>query len=299
MTDPTRTLAITRVFEAPPDAVFRAWTDPALARTWWSPRGFSTVACEMDARPGGAWHVRMRSPSGRTHDERGVFREVAAPDRLVFSQVWDDPSGKPGVETLVTVTFEPHGAAATRVRFEQSGFATAASCDGHEGGWSSCFDRQSAELASPSESGDVAAAIEASKLRALVESWCAAIRRKHVAEVLRHYDAEALVFDLPPPLVARPASLEKGLVWWFGTWTGGVGWDVRDLALSVGGEVAFGTALVHIHGDRTDGTKTDVWVRATLGFRKREGAWVLAHEHVSVPFYMDGSERAATDLKPE
>jgi uncharacterized protein YndB with AHSA1/START domain len=121
-----RSLAITRIFEAPPDAVFRAWTDPELARTWWSPRGFTTVSCDMDVHAGGAWRVRMRSPSGRIHDEGGVFREVSAPDRLVFSQVWDDPGGKPGVETTVTVTFEPHGSGATKVRFEQSGFATAA-----------------------------------------------------------------------------------------------------------------------------------------------------------------------------
>jgi uncharacterized protein YndB with AHSA1/START domain/ketosteroid isomerase-like protein len=294
-----RSLAITRVFEAPPDAVFRAWTDPELARTWWSPRGFTTVSCEMDARPGGTWRVRMRSPSGRTHDEGGVFREVAAPERLVFSQVWDDPSGKPGVETLVTVTFAPHGANATKVSFEQSGFASAASCEGHEGGWSSCFDRQSAELTSPSEAGLGAAAIEESKLRAFVESWSNAIRGRDVAGALFHYAADALVFDLPPPLVNRPASLEKGLEWWFSTWRGPVGWDVRDLALAVSGDVAYGTGLVHIHGDRTDGTTTDVWTRVTLGFRKRDGGWIFTHEHVSVPFYMDGTERAATDLKPE
>jgi uncharacterized protein YndB with AHSA1/START domain len=116
----TRSLAITRVFDAPPDTVFRAWTDPELARAWWSPRGFTTVSCEMDVRPGGAWRVRLRSPSGRIHAEEGLFREVSAGERLVFSQVWDDPSGKPGVESLVTVTFEPHGTAATKVRFEQS-----------------------------------------------------------------------------------------------------------------------------------------------------------------------------------
>jgi uncharacterized protein YndB with AHSA1/START domain/ketosteroid isomerase-like protein len=293
-----RSLAITRVFEAPPDAVFRAWTDPTLARTWWSPRGFTTVSCDMDVRPGGAWRVRMRSPSGRLHDEGGVFREVSAPDRLVFSQVWDDPSGRPGVETLVTVTFAAHGPGATKVRFEQSGFATASSCDGHEGGWSSCFDRLSGELETPTAGGPSALAVEESRLSAQVESCAAAIRAKDVEGVMRHYAADAEVFDLAPPLVAQIAELRKGLEWWFGTWKDGVGWDLRDLRFRVGGAVAFGTALVHIHGERTEGPRTDVWVRATFGFRKQEGAWILAHEHRSVPFYMDGSERAATDLKP-
>jgi uncharacterized protein YndB with AHSA1/START domain/ketosteroid isomerase-like protein len=296
MTDEAPSLAITRIFEAPPDAVFRAWTDPALARTWWSPRGFTTVSCEMDARPGGAWRVRMRSPAGRTHDEGGVFREVAAPERLVFTQVWDDPSGKPGVETLVTVTFAPHGAGATKVRFEQSGFASAASCEGHEGGWSSCFDRQSAELASPT--GAPAAAVEESKLRAVVANWSAAIHAKDADAVLRHYEPDALVFDLAPPLVTHVGHYRDGLAKWFPTWRGGIGWDVTDLRFAVGGDVAFATGYVHIHGEKIDGARADVWTRATLGFRKRDGAWVLANEHVSVPFYMDGSERAATDLKP-
>ena len=296
--DTTRSLAITRIFEAPPDAVFRAWTDPALARAWWSPRGFTTVSCEMDVRPGGAWRVRMRSPSGRVHDEGGRFREVAAGERLVFSQVWDDPSGKPGVETVVTVTFEAHGTAATKVRFEQSGFATAATCDGHEGGWSSCFDRLTGELDEPAEGGPAALAIEESRLRAHVGSWGAAIRAKDVAGTVRHYAADAEIFDLPPPLVSSLDAFTKGLEWWFTTWTRGVGWEVRDLRLRIGAGVAYATGLVHIHGARTDGTTTDVWTRTTLGFRKHAGAWVLAHEHLSVPFYMDGSERAATDLKP-
>ncbi|MGH7804122.1 MAG: nuclear transport factor 2 family protein [Candidatus Binatia bacterium] len=53
-----------------------------------------------------------------------------------------------------------------------------------------------------------------------------------------------------------------------------------------------------MHGARTDGTKTDIWVRATVGFEKIDGAWMIVHEHVSVPFYMDGSFKAAVDLTP-
>ena len=52
-------------------------------------------------------------------------------------------------------------------------------------------------------------------------------------------------------------------------------------------------------GARTDGAHTDVWLRATVCFRRVDGAWKVAHEHASVPFYMDGSFRAAIDLKPE
>jgi len=51
-------------------------------------------------------------------------------------------------------------------------------------------------------------------------------------------------------------------------------------------------------GTRTNGEETDVWVRQTLCLRRLEGAWKITHEHTSVPFYMDGSDKAALDLKP-
>ena len=62
--------------------------------------------------------------------------------------------------------------------------------------------------------------------------------------------------------------------------------------------MAFTTSLNHISGKRTSGETSDIWVRATVCFRKVAGAWKVVHEHVSVPFYMDGSYRAAVDLKP-
>jgi ketosteroid isomerase-like protein len=62
--------------------------------------------------------------------------------------------------------------------------------------------------------------------------------------------------------------------------------------------VAFSHSLNRISGKRTNGEETDVWVRATACFRKMDGKWKVTHEHFSVPFYMDGSGRAAVDLKP-
>jgi ketosteroid isomerase-like protein len=61
--------------------------------------------------------------------------------------------------------------------------------------------------------------------------------------------------------------------------------------------VAFATSLNRITGKRTNGEDTDVWVRATIGFAKKEGGWKATHEHFSLPFYMDGSNKAAVDLK--
>jgi hypothetical protein len=67
----------------------------------------------------------------------------------------------------------------------------------------------------------------------------------------------------------------------------------------VGDDVAFSHSLNRIYGKRTNGEETDVWVRVTACFRRSNGKWLIAHEHISVPLYMDGSNRAAVDLKPQ
>lgn len=85
---------------------------------------------------------------------------------------------------------------------------------------------------------------------------------------------------------------------WFATWQGPIGYEIRDLSVTAGDDVAFGASLNRISGTRTSGDKADVWARATVGFRKIDGTWMITHEHFSVPFYMDGSYKAAVDLKP-
>jgi ketosteroid isomerase-like protein len=74
---------------------------------------------------------------------------------------------------------------------------------------------------------------------------------------------------------------------------------MRDLSITAGDDVAFCRSLNRISGTRTDGEQTDVWGRATVCYRKIDGKWMVTHEHVSVPFYMDDSNKAAVDLKPE
>src|SRR6478672_11031635 len=84
----------------------------------------------------------------------------------------------------------------------------------------------------------------------------------------------------------------------FATFSGPVGSELRDLTIETGGDVAFAHGFNRIHGRRTDGSETNVWIRLTLCFRKIGGAWKVTHEHTSVPFYMDGSFKAAVDLAP-
>ena len=134
-----RELVITRVFDAPRSLVFKAWTEPERIKQWWGPRGFITLSCEMDLRPGGTWRTRSRSPEGTEHAEHGVFREIVEPERLIFTQAWEDAEGKPKHETLVTVTFTEQSGK-TVLTFHQGVFESVTSCDEHRQGWSSVFE---------------------------------------------------------------------------------------------------------------------------------------------------------------
>ena len=133
-------LVITRVVNAPPSLVFKAWTEREHLLHWSAPHGFTVTHCEGDVRPGGAWRSCMRSPEGVDLWLSGVYREIVAPERLVFTHAWEDDEGKRGHETLVTVTFIDHGGK-TKLTFRQAFFESVESRDGHMGGWNECFDR--------------------------------------------------------------------------------------------------------------------------------------------------------------
>jgi uncharacterized protein YndB with AHSA1/START domain len=133
-------LILKRVFDAPRDLVWKAWTDPEMLKEWSAPRAFTLPVSEGDLRPGGAWCARMRKDDGTELDLGGVYREIAAPERLVFTHVWMDENGKPGTETLVTVTLT-EGGDKTEMNFRQSGFDSVESRDDHREGWNECFDK--------------------------------------------------------------------------------------------------------------------------------------------------------------
>ncbi|WP_433330264.1 SRPBCC domain-containing protein [Spirillospora sp. CA-294931] len=85
MKDDTHTIAVTRVFDAPRDLVFRNWVRAEDVAAWFAPDGYTVTRSELDARPGGNWVVEYRSPDGETYREYGEFREVVDPERLVFT----------------------------------------------------------------------------------------------------------------------------------------------------------------------------------------------------------------------
>jgi uncharacterized protein (TIGR02246 family) len=141
--------------------------------------------------------------------------------------------------------------------------------------------------------------IDEAQVRQLIDGWAKALRAKDIHGVISHYAPEILVFDIAPPLLYKGVNTyRKNFEEWFATWQGPIGYEIRDPTITVGVDVAFSHSLNRIYGKRTNGEDTDVWVRVTAGFRKIDGNWLITHEHVSVPFYMDGSDKAAVDLKP-
>lgn len=139
-------LSITRVFDAPRELVFAVWVQPEQIPQWWGPRGYVTLSCNIDLRSGGVWRVASRHEDGSETAETGVFREIDAPSRLVLTHAWEDAAGKPGPETIVTVTFADEGGK-TRMTFHQASFSSLETRDGHVQGWNESFDMLAEHLA--------------------------------------------------------------------------------------------------------------------------------------------------------
>ena len=93
-----REIVSTRVFDAPRERVFQAWTDPEHLARWWGPKGFTNTFDEFDPRPGGVWGFVMHGPDGVDYKNRSVFVEIVKPERIVFDHV-------SGPRFRVTATF--------------------------------------------------------------------------------------------------------------------------------------------------------------------------------------------------
>jgi uncharacterized protein (TIGR02246 family) len=139
---------------------------------------------------------------------------------------------------------------------------------------------------------------EASRIRALMENWADAVRNKDSKRLMAPVAPDVLVFDLITPLqYAGAQALKKRADEWLSSFDGPIAYEVRDLTITAGDEIAFCHSLNHVSGTTTAGQNIDMWWRATLCFRKQRGAWLIAHEHSSVPFDMK-SGQAALNLQP-
>jgi uncharacterized protein YndB with AHSA1/START domain len=154
----TEELVITRVFDAPRDLVFKAWTDPTQLMRWWGPNGFTTPSLTVDLRVGGVFHYCMRSPDGQDYWGLGVYREIAPSEKIVYTDSFADAQGNPAppsqygmsashpAESLVTVTFtEQHGQTSVTVRQTVSDAVEERA--GMEQGWTEMLERLADDLA--------------------------------------------------------------------------------------------------------------------------------------------------------
>ena len=138
------------------------------------------------------------------------------------------------------------------------------------------------------------------QIRAVLDDFALALRNKNAAAVIALLTDDAVIFDLAPPLAMGPEATHDPtpLQQWFDTWKGPIVSEGRDLDVVVGGDVAYAYCLRHLTGTKRDGEDVDMWFRATAGFRREGGRWRITHMHNSVPFAMDGSDKALLDLKP-
>ena len=137
-------LIMTRIFDAPRELVFQAWTDAKLLQQWWGPHGFTNPRCEVDARPGGAMHIDMRGPDGTVYPMTATFREVVLPEKIVFKSGALDQHGAPLFEILNTVTFADEGGKTKltiRAHVLSAGPHAAMHLAGMEMGWTQTLDR--------------------------------------------------------------------------------------------------------------------------------------------------------------
>jgi len=137
--------------------------------------------------------------------------------------------------------------------------------------------------------------------RADVEAVLNRVAEAHLARdaaaIVDAYMPDAVIFDLAPPLGRRGMGRDS-VATWLASWDGPIQLDSHEVDLIVEGKLAFVSLLNRMRG-RKGGKDQELWFRSTLCLRKVGGQWRIACDHASVPFYMDGSTRAAVDLKPE
>lgn len=138
------TLRIERTLAAPRETVWAAWTRPEALSRWFGPTPeYTCVAHELDVRPGGTYRVELCHSGGNRHVVTGTYREVSAPDRLVFSWRWEKNPERG--ESRVTVELHDEGGR-TRLVLLHELFPGVEVRDGHRAGWEGGLDHLQAVL---------------------------------------------------------------------------------------------------------------------------------------------------------
>ncbi len=152
-----REIVITRIFDAPRELVWKAWTEPERVMRWWGPREFTSPECKIDFRVGGVYLFCMKSPDGQKIWSTGVYREIVPLERIVCTDAFADENGKLvsashyglagdwSDELVITVTFEDHEGK-TRMTMRQTGIPAGEMSDMTMVGWSGSFDKLAESL---------------------------------------------------------------------------------------------------------------------------------------------------------
>ena len=122
------------------------------------------------------------------------------------------------------------------------------------------------------------------EIRNLVESWARAFREKNLTGILAHHSSDMLMFDVPPPFQSKGIEAYKKTWDLYFSWSRVSGvFDIGEMNVTAGNDVAFVTALMKCAGIEPDGVERSLDFRLTIGLRKMEGQWTITHEHHSVP----------------
>ncbi|HWF03994.1 MAG TPA: SRPBCC domain-containing protein [Candidatus Angelobacter sp.] len=150
-------IVVTRVFDAPRELVWKAWTDPERMKLWWGPAVFTAPVCKIDLRVGGKYLFCMRSPQGQDYWNTGVYREIVPPSRLVYIDNFADEQGNivPAshyglpddwpAQIMVTVTLEEENGK-TKMTVRQQGVPSGMMSEMTSQGWNGSFDKLAASL---------------------------------------------------------------------------------------------------------------------------------------------------------
>jgi uncharacterized protein (TIGR02246 family) len=141
-------------------------------------------------------------------------------------------------------------------------------------------------------------ASDEAQIRALIDDQARAIRAKDIRGSVSRYAPDVLLFDVVTPLHSVGSdTVGKRLSEWFATFQGPIGFELRDLSITTGEDVAFSHCLKRVSATATGGDKLDMWGRATVCYRKLDGQGLITHEHAWVPFDAQ-SGQASLALEP-
>jgi uncharacterized protein YndB with AHSA1/START domain len=133
-------VTVGRVIDAPPEDVFRAWTDPERIKRWFGPGEFTTPEAEVDLRPGGSYRFVMHAPGGDAMPISGRYEEIREPDLLVYTWKWE-VEGMGDEESLVRVEFRPSGDSQTEVVITHSRYPAEHTGEPYRMGWEGGLDK--------------------------------------------------------------------------------------------------------------------------------------------------------------